>query len=345
MKAEAIAQLVAGKLEGDGSRELRGVAQIQDATPDQLTFVEGERGFDQATASQAGCILVPVGSSFPGRTTIAVRSPKLAFIRVAQLLHPVAAPAPGIHPSAIVSTDASLGEGISIGPNVVIERGVRIGRGTSLAAGVFVGEGTEIGSGCILYPRVTLYPEARLGNRVVLHAGVVIGGDGFGYVLAEGRHQKFPQIGNVIVEDDVEIGCNTTVDRGSLGTTVIGEGTKIDNLVQIAHNVRIGKHCVIAAQTGISGSTTIGDYVVMGGQVGIGEHAHVESRAVIGAQTGILSRKIVREGLVVWGTPARPLAEIKRLHGYIRQLPRLASKIKQLSQRRSKPLGTESNSS
>jgi UDP-3-O-[3-hydroxymyristoyl] glucosamine N-acyltransferase len=333
MNAEALARLVAGKLEGDGSREVLGVARLEDATGDQLSFAERGREMQRASASRAGCILVPEGSSLPGRTTIAVPSPKLAFIQAAQALHPAVRPSPGIHPSAVVAADAFLGVEVSIGPNVVIERGARVGEGTSLAAGVFVGEGSEIGSSCMLYPRVTLYRGSRVGNRVVLHAGVVIGSDGFGYVLAEGKHQKFPQLGRVVIEDDVEVGCNTTVDRGSLGITVIGEGTKIDNLVQIAHNVRIGKHCVIVAQTGISGSTTIGDYVVIAGQAGIGEHARIESRAVVGGQAGILPGKIVRKGVVVWGTPARPLAEFKRLHAYISELPRLATKIRQLSQR------------
>jgi UDP-3-O-[3-hydroxymyristoyl] glucosamine N-acyltransferase len=331
MRADAIARLVAGKLQGDGSCELRGVARIDDAGADQLSFAERGREIERAAASGAGCILVPEGSSLPGRTTISVSNPKLAFIHAAQALYPVEPPSPGIHPSAVVSADAFLDAGVSVGPNVVIEPGARIGQETTLAAGVFVGAGSEIGSRCILYPRVALYPGVRLGSRVVLHAGVVIGGDGFGYVLAEGRHQKFPQVGGVVIEDDVEIGCNTTVDRGSLGTTVIGEGTKIDNLVQIAHNVTIGKHCVIVAQTGISGSSTIGDYVVIAGQAGIGEHAHIESHAVIGGQAGILPGKIVRDGLVVWGTPARPLAEIKRLHAYMAELPRLAARIKQLS--------------
>jgi UDP-3-O-[3-hydroxymyristoyl] glucosamine N-acyltransferase len=331
MNAEAISQMVAGKLEGDGSLELRGVAQIEDATADQLAFAEGVREMQRAAGSRAGCILVPEGRSLPGRTTIAVRSPKLAFIQAAEALHPVAPAYPGVHPSAVVSADAVLGEAVSIGPNVVIERGARVGRETRIAAGAFVGEGSEIGSRCTLYPRVTIYPGARIGNRVMLHSGVVVGGDGFGYVLAEGRHQKFPQVGRVVIGDDVEIGCNTTVDRGSLGVTVIGEGTKIDNLVQIAHNVSIGKHCVIVAQTGISGSTTIGDYVVIAGQAGIGERARIKNHAVIGGQAGVLPGKIIREGMVVWGTPARPFAEFKRLYARFAALPEFASKLKQLS--------------
>jgi UDP-3-O-[3-hydroxymyristoyl] glucosamine N-acyltransferase len=180
---------------------------------------------------------------------------------------------------------------------------------------------------------VTLYPGAQIGNRVILHAGVVVGSDGFGYVFAEGCHQKFPQLGQVIIEDDVEIGSNSTVDRGSLGTTQIGQGTKIDNLVQIAHNVKIGRHCVIAAQTGISGSCEIGDYVVMGGQVGMGDHARVEDRAVLGGGAGILPGKIVRKGETVWGRPARPLAEFKRMYAQFARLPRLAEKVKELSQK------------
>jgi UDP-3-O-[3-hydroxymyristoyl] glucosamine N-acyltransferase len=333
MTAEAIAQLVAGKLEGEGRHELQGVARLEDANAHQLSFAEGDRGLTRAASSHAGCILIPEGCSVPGRATIAVRNPKLAFIQAARALHPRLTPSPGIHSSAIVSADASLGEGVSIGPNVVIESGVRIGRETTLSAGVFVGEGSKIGACCRLHPQVTIYPGMRVGNRVILHSGAVIGGDGFGYVLAEGRHQKFPQVGGVVIEDDVEIGCNTTVDRGSLGTTVIGEDTKIDNLVQIAHNVCIGKHCVIAAQTGISGSATIGDYVVIAGQVGIADHVRVESHAVLGAQAGIPTGKIIRRGMVVWGTPARPLAEFKRLYAHFALLPEWVSKLKQLSQR------------
>jgi UDP-3-O-[3-hydroxymyristoyl] glucosamine N-acyltransferase len=185
----------------------------------------------------------------------------------------------------------------------------------------------------MLYPGVRVYPGAQIGSRVTLHAGVVIGGDGFGYVFAEGRHHKFPQLGKVIIEDDVEIGCNTTVDRGSLGTTFIGSGTKIDNLVQIAHNVRIGRHSIIAAQTGISGSTAIGDCVVIGGQVGIGDHVRIEDGAVIGSQAGILPGKVIRKGNVLWGTPARPLSEFKKLYAYFSHLPDLAQKVKELSRK------------
>ena len=226
--------------------------------------------------------------------------------------------------------------GVSVGAYVVIERGVTVGAGTRLGAGVVLGEGVVLGAECVLLPRVVVYPQARIGDRVVLHAGVVIGSDGFGYVLAEGRYHKFPQLGQVIIEDDVEIGSNTTVDRGSLGTTLIGEGSKIDNLVQIAHNVKIGRHSVIAAQTGISGSAEIGDYVVLGGQVGIGEKARIEDRAAIGGQAGILPGKVVRKGSMVWGTPARPLAEFKKIFAHLSGLPRLARSVEKLSRQAGK---------
>jgi len=195
--------------------------------------------------------------------------------------------------------------------------------------GVCLGERAKIGSHCVLYPRVSVYPGARIGNRVILHSGVVIGSDGFGYVFAEGHYEKFPQRGGVVIEDDVEIGSNSTVDRGSLGVTVIGQGSKIDNLVQIAHNVRVGRHCVIAAQTGISGSAEIGDYAVMGGQVGVADHIRIEEGAMIGGQAGIF--RTIRKGTKVWGTPARPLDEFKKVYAELAKLPSLARKVKEIS--------------
>jgi UDP-3-O-[3-hydroxymyristoyl] glucosamine N-acyltransferase len=333
MKAKEIAHLLGGKLRGEGDREIRGVAALESAGPDELTFAAGERALALARSSQAGCVLVAEGVSVEGLTTIAVAHPKFAFVRAAELLRPPVVPVAGIHPTAVIASNAQLAPDVSVGPHVVIEEGVSVGRGTCLGAGVFLGEGAQVGAECVLHPRVTLYPGARIGNRVILHAGVVVGSDGFGYVFAEGRQHKFPQLGQVIVEDDVEIGANTTLDRGSLGVTVVGQGTKIDNLVQIAHNVKIGRHCVIAAQTGISGSVEIGDYVVMGGQVGIGDHARVEDGAVLGGGAGILPGKIVRKGETVWGSPARPLAEFKRMYAHLSHLPSLAQKVKALSER------------
>jgi UDP-3-O-[3-hydroxymyristoyl] glucosamine N-acyltransferase len=332
MTIDEIVRLVNGRLQGDGSREIHDVASIEGAGPDDLTFIDGARGLAKADSTRAGCILVPEGVSLPRSNTVVVPRPKLSFIRVATILRPKPAARPGIHPSAVVDPQAKLADDVCAGPQVVIERGVVVGPGTQLGAGVFLGEGVTVGSQCILYPRVTVYPGARIGHRVVLHAGVVVGSDGFGYVFAEGQHHKFPQLGGVIIEDDVEIGTNSTVDRGSLGTTVIGMGTKIDNLVQVAHNVRIGRHCVIAAQTGISGSAVIGDYVVLGGQVGVGDNVRIEDNVTVGGQAGV-SRGSLRKGLTYWGTPARPLPEFKKMYAHLSHLPSLAAKVKDLERR------------
>ena len=333
MTVSEIARLLGTEVQGDASREIRGVAALESAGPHDLTFAEGERGMARAANSRAGCILVPPGVNLEGQTTLAVANPKLAFVRAAGALRPAPPVLPGIHPTAVIASDARLAPDVSVGPYVVVESDVTVGPGTSLGAGVFLGRGVQVGAGCTLHPRVTVYPGAKIGDRVVLHAGVVIGGDGFGYVFAEGRYHKFPQLGQVVIEDDVEIGCNTTVDRGSLETTVIGEGTKIDNLVQVAHNVRIGRHCVIAAQTGISGSVRIGEYVILGGQVGVADHVRLEDQVVAGAQAGIPTGKIIRKGTTVWGTPARPLAEFKKMYAHMSNLPALARKVKELSRR------------
>ncbi len=331
MKVEEIARLLNGKVEGDEEKEIRGVAALETAAGGDIGFAEGERALARAAQTSAGCVLVPAGTSLPGHTTIAVKHPKLALIRAAEALLPKTRIDPGVHPTAIVSTSALLAPDVAVGAHAVVEDDVKVGDGTVIGAGVSLGRGVEIGGDCILHPRVTIYSGARIGNRVVIHSGAVIGSDGFGYVFADGRHHKFPQIGRVIIEDDVEIGSNATIDRGSLGNTTIGQGTKIDNLVQIAHNVHIGRHCVIAAQTGISGSVEIGDYVVFGGQVGVGDRVRIEDQSVIGAQAGIPTGKIVRRGSAMWGTPARPMAQFKKTYAALANLPNLAKKVRALS--------------
>ncbi len=333
MRAREISELVQGTLAGEGERKILAVAALDTAGPAELAYADGPRALEKAADSRAGCLLVPQGTSLPGRTTIAVRNPKLALIRAAEALWPSSLPKPGIDPTAVVAPDAQLAPDVSVAAHVVIEASVKVGQGTRLSPGVFLGKGVQVGARCVLHPHVTVYPGARIGDRVILHAGVVVGSDGFGYVFAEGKHVKFPQLGNIVIEDDVEIGSNTTLDRGSLGTTVIGQGTKIDNLVQIAHNVRIGRHCVIAAQVGISGSVEIGDYVVMAGQVGIGDHVRVEDRVTVGGQAGILPGKIVRSGSVIWGTPSRPMSEFKKTIARLARLDDLAEKVKALSRR------------
>jgi UDP-3-O-[3-hydroxymyristoyl] glucosamine N-acyltransferase len=326
MKISELARLLGGTLHGEADLEVREVAGLETAGPGELTFAEDAKSLELAAASQAGCILVPEDCTVAGRTTIGVVNPKLAFVRAAQALCPPRKFPPGVHPTAVIAPDACLAEDVVVCPCVVIESGVKVGQGTYLGAGVCLGEGAQVGAHCTLHPRVSVYPGAKIGNRVILHSGVVVGSDGFGYVFAEDHYEKFPQRGGVVIEDDVEIGSNSTVDRGSLGVTVIGQGTKIDNLVQIAHNVKVGRHCVIAAQTGISGSAEIGDHVVMGGQVGVADHIRIEEGAMIGGQAGIF--RTIRKGTKVWGTPARPLDEFKEIYG---QLPSLARKVKQIS--------------
>jgi len=333
MRVFEISELLRGTPEGDGEREIHGVAALDAAGPAELSYAEGPRAVERAAGARAGCLLVPEGVSLPGQTTIAVRNPKLALVRAAEALHPASPFSPGIHPMAVVAPDAQLAPDVAVGAHVVIESRVTVGPGTRLGPGVFLGEGVRVGARCLFYPHVTVYPGAQIGDRVVLHAGVVVGSDGFGYVFAEGRHVKFPQLGKIVIEDDVEIGSNSTLDRGSLGTTVIGQGTKIDNLVQIAHNCRIGENVVIAAQTGISGSCVVEDGVIIGGQVGIGDKARIESRAVLGSGCGVLTSKIVHGGQTVWGTPARPLREHLEQLANLARLPDLRREVAELRRR------------
>jgi len=329
MKIRELGRLLGGTPRGEADREVQEVAGLRTAAPGELAFAEDAKSLELAAASQAGCILVPPECTVAGRTTIEVANPKQAFVRAAQILCPPRKFPPGVHPTAVIAPDARLAEDVVVGPCVVIEPGVEVAQGTYLGAGVYLGEGARVGAHCTLYPRVSVYPGAKIGNRVILHSGVVVGSDGFGYVFADDHYEKFPQRGGVVIEDDVEIGSNSTVDRGSLGVTVIGQGTKIDNLVQIAHNVKVGRHCVIAAQTGISGSAEIGDYVVMGGQVGVADHIRIEEGAMIGGQAGIFGA--IRKGTEVWGTPARPLDEFKKVHAHLYKLPELAKKVKEIS--------------
>ena len=331
MRVSEIAELLGGHPTGNTERDIVGVAALETAGPAELAYVESPRALEAAASVNAGCLLVPQGAVLPGRTSIAVLHPKLALIRAAEALHPAVPPAPGVHPTAVIAPDAQLAGQCWVGPHAVVESGVTVGEGSRIGPGVFLGAGVRVGVQCVLHHRVSIYPGAQIGNRVILHAGVVVGSDGFGYVLTEGRHVKFPQLGKIVIEDDVEIGSNTTLDRGSLGATVIGQGTKIDNLVQIAHNVKIGRHCIIVSQTGISGSTEVGDYVVMAGQVGIGDHVRIEDRVTIGGQAGVLPGKIVRQGSIIWGTPSRPMSEFKKTIARLAQLNALAEKVKTLA--------------
>ena len=333
-KEKTVAELAAhvgGRVRGDGDVLIKSVARLEDAVAGEIAFVEDKRLAESAqTSSRASCLIVPEGAQLEAPCVIEAAHPKLAFALIAELLHPPKRFEPSIHPTAIIAASAIVDSEAFIGAYALIGERARIGAGVQIHAGVTIGDDVHVGRDCVIHPNVVLYDNVSLGERVILHAGVCIGADGFGYVPDEKnfRH-KFPQRGSVSIEDDVEIGANTCIDRGALGQTRIGRATKIDNLVQIAHNVDIGERVVIAAQTGISGSTVIEDDAIIGGQVGMGDHARVQSGAIIGSKAGILPGKIVRAG-VWWGIPVQPLDEYKRLNAHVNRLPQLREEMKKL---------------
>jgi UDP-3-O-[3-hydroxymyristoyl] glucosamine N-acyltransferase len=336
VKVSDIAALLESKWEGE-DRNIQSVAALDSAQPDQLSFVGNRKAAAQAMSSAAGCLLVT--AEFPaGRTLIRASDPRAAFARVVRHLYPPTAVAPGIDPTAVIAGSASVDGSATIGPHVVIGESTRIGVRTRIAAGCVIGARVSIGADCLLHANVTIYGDVTIGDRAVLHSGCVLGADGFGFVQTGDRYEKFPQIGRVEIGDDVEIGANSCVDRAALGSTEIGSGTKLDNLVHVAHNCRIGKHVVVAAQTGFSGGVIVEDYAVIGGQVGIGDKARIETRAVLGSGCGILTSKIVRKGQVVWGTPARPLKEYLEQLANLARLPQLRREVaeikRQLAERR-----------
>src|SRR5271156_2341489 len=330
--AKQLAEAVGAKLEGDGAFELRGVAAPERAGPHDLIYVETAKHADRAAASGALCVIAAENIVLEGKTILRSSQPKLAFAKAAALVLERAPIASGIHPTAIIAPLAKISLSAGIGPYAGIGEDAHVGERTQIGAHSVIGAGCWIGEHCRIHPRVTLYNGVRIGNRVEIHAGAVIGADGFGYAFGENRYTKFPQLGIVEIADDVEIGANTTIDRGSLDDTRIGEGVKLDNLVHVGHNVQIGAHTVIAAQTGISGSSKIGHHVVVGGQVGIADHCTLEDGAIAGAQCGIPTGKTIRAGQTVWGTPARGLDKFKVAFAWQAKLPELAARIKKLEE-------------
>jgi UDP-3-O-[3-hydroxymyristoyl] glucosamine N-acyltransferase len=321
--AKDVADFLHARLVGDGSVRIRGIASVSSASPGDLVFVEGEKHLSQAMQSKASAVIA--GEFAAGNTTtkplLLHPQPRLGFARAAHLFESGSASHPGVQLSAVVHPSAKLGKDVALAERVVIGEKAQIGDATRIGAGSVLGANTTVGRDCELYPNVTIYPGVRLGDRVIVHSGAVLGSDGFGYVRdrATGRHEKFPQIGRLEIEDDVEIGANSTIDRGALEVTRIGRGTKIDNLVHVGHNCQIGEDVVIAAQTGLSGSITIEKNVVLGGQVGIGEHARIEEGVLLGGQGGVLPHKVLSgRGVAFWGTPAKPVRE------YLKQLAALA---------------------
>ena len=321
---QQIAESVDARLIGEAAAELANVASIESATPSDIVFVEDEKHLSAALKSKAGAIIAGefASSASSNRPLLITNHPKLAFARAAQLFREdTRATQTVIHPGAVVHESATLGTGVQVQANAVIGEGAQVGAHTRIGSGCAIGAGVKIGANCDLYPNVSIYPQTTIGDRVIIHAGAVLGSDGFGYVRDRktGRYEKFPQVGRLLVEDDVEIGANATIDRGALDETRIRRGAKIDNLVHIGHNCQIGEDVVIAAQTGLSGSITIENSVILGGQVGIGEHATIGEGVMVGGQGGILPNKILRgKGVAFWGTPAQPLRQ------YLKQLATVA---------------------
>jgi UDP-3-O-[3-hydroxymyristoyl] glucosamine N-acyltransferase len=329
-----LAEICGGAAEGDTGRQISGANALETATAADLSFVANKKAIDAAQTSQAGCLLAPLSFQVKGQwAVIRVAEPRAAFARALAALYPKK-PAPAfIHPTAVIAKDASIAADCSIGPHVSIGEQTKIASGCSIGNGCVVGDRVTIGENTTLAANVTLYAGVVIGARVILHAGCVIGADGFGFTLSGGQYQKFPQVGTVEIGDDVEIGANSCVDRAALGVTRIGSGTKLDNLVHVGHNCTIGRHVVIAAQTGLSGSVVVEDYAVIGGQVGIGEKARIEARAVVGGKSGILTGQVVHTGEPVWGIPARPLKKHLKGLANIQKLPEFKEQIRDIRRR------------
>jgi UDP-3-O-[3-hydroxymyristoyl] glucosamine N-acyltransferase len=329
---EQLAKTSRGELVGDPSLQITGAASLAEATTGEVSFFANRKYIGLLRTTRASAIFVPADFAEPiPAAQIRVSNPTKAFEQVVLKFAPKPIMfAPGIHPTAVIDPGAQLGQRVSIQPQAVIEAGARIGDDTIIGAGGYIGHETTIGSSCLIYPRVTIRERSRIGSRVIIHSGAVIGADGFGFEMLDGRQQKIQQFGIVQIDDDVEIGANTTIDRARFGRTWIQEGAKIDNLVQVAHNVVIGKNTVIAAQTGIAGSVQIGQRVLVGGQVGIIGHIEIGDNTAIGAQSGI-SKNI--SGGAWWASPAVPLAEAKQQIAWVRRLGKLFARVKEIEEK------------
>jgi UDP-3-O-[3-hydroxymyristoyl] glucosamine N-acyltransferase len=327
-----VAKFLGCSLQGDAAVVLNGVASPETAEADDLVYVDSKRHIERVVRSAGRCVITPPDLFLSGKTVIVAANPKLAFAQAAAWLIPLTPIAKGVHATAAIAGSVRLGRGAAVGPFAVIEEEVEIGEHTQVGAFCFLGRGARLGRACRLYPRVTLYAGVKINNNVIVHSGAVLGCDGFGYVTDQGRHWKFPQVGSLEIDDDVEIGANTTIARGSLGITRLASQVKLDNLVHVAHNVQVGERTLVAAQTGVAGSSVIESDVVIGGQVGIAEHCRLEAGSVAGAQAGIPSGKIIRRGQTVWGTPARAIERFKEQYGCFARLPELEQRVRKLEQ-------------
>ena len=332
LKLKEIAELVGGEIVGDSAITITGVAGIREAKKGDITFLANLKYLPFLEDSDASAVITSNEVVSKTKPLVHTSNPSQAFTKVISVFRPFQASRPvGIHPAAVIAKDAFLGTGVSIGPGAVLEEGVRIGDRTLIEANAFIGAGSRIGRDVRIYPNVTIREESQIGDRVIIHSGTVIGSDGFGYDTQEGRHLKIPHTGIVVIEDDVEIGANVCVDRGRFEKTWIQKGSKIDNLVQIAHNVVIGENCLVVSQAGISGSTHIGKSVVIAGQAGIVGHVELGDRTVVGAGAGVT--KSVPADSVVLGSPAKPIAEQKKIFALVARLPELFKEFSELKRK------------
>ncbi len=331
MKLSEIAEHLGGQLQGDGDCAITSVASLERASQNDISFLADSKYISKLKESNAGAVLVSQDNDVDETGNfIFVQDVSDALGTLLNLFSPEPDHAEnGIHQTAVVSSKATLGQDVAIGPNVVIGAHAKIGDGCILNSGVIIGQGVQLGNHCILAPNVVIQQNCQLGNNVKVHPNSTIGADGFGYRFVDGKHQKIPHIGIVVIEDDVEIGANTCIDRAKFGQTRIGIGTKIDNLVQIAHNVQIGNHCVLVSQVGIAGSCQLGNYVVLGGQTGLKDHVKIGDGVQAGGQSGII--KDIAAGMIVWGTPARDMNQVLREQAMVKKLPKLIQDVKKIN--------------
>ena len=323
-----LARHIGGAVEGDTETEVLGICSVDDCREGHVVFLEKSRDAHKVEGKPFAGVICTHAAQVRGHNLIRVEVPRLAFAQVLELFHPPAKHEPGIHPAAVIHETAVIGENVYIGACAVIEANARIGDDTVIYPSAYIGKRASVGNGCIIYPATCVMHDCILGNRVILHSGVVVGADGFGYVKDGEMHKKIPQVGNAVIGDDVEIGANSAVDRATIGSTIIGSGTKIDNHVQIGHNVKIGKNCIICGQVGIAGSCVIGDGVTLAGQVGISDHISIGSRTIIGGGAGVITN--IPDDSFYSGFPARPHREAMKLLSLIQKLPEMEQKLKEL---------------
>jgi len=328
MKLRELAALIGGRIAGDPEVEITGVAGIENAKEGDITFLHD---INDVPAVSASALIVKEEIRGLTASLLIAGNPQYAFARALEIFYVKPYRPSGISDKAVIGSNVRMGDNVSVHPNVYIGNDAEVGSGVTLSPGVFLGEGAAVGDDSFIYPNVTIRENVKIGRRVIVHAGAVIGSDGFGYVPEKGSHYKIPQVGAVIIEDDVEIGANVCIDRGTVGNTVIGSGTKIDNLAQIAHNVKIGRNCIIVAQVGISGSVEIGNGAIIAGQVGIKDHVKIGAGAVVAAQAGVTGD--LAGGQIYSGTPAIPHGTSLRAQSLYAKLPEYVKRIREIEKK------------